>query len=142
MGMDSSATVVGRHDTLSRSRRLAGFSLRELWRYTGPAFLVSVGYIDPGNWGTDIEGGARFGYRLLWVILLANLMAIFLQSLAAKLGIASGRTLAENCRDHLPRPAALVLWATAEVAVIATDLAELLGGALGFALLFNLQPWV
>ena len=140
--MDSSASVVGRHDTLPRSRRVAGFSLRELWRYTGPAFLVSVGYIDPGNWGTDIEGGARFGYRLLWVILLSNLMAIFLQSLAAKLGIASGRTLAETCRDHLPRPAALGLWATTEVAVIATDLAELLGGALGFALLFNLQLWV
>jgi manganese transport protein len=139
--MESGARVIGQHQTLPWSRRVAGFSLREFWRYAGPAFLVSVGYMDPGNWGTDIEGGARFGYRLLWVILLSNLMAIFLQSLAAKLGIATGRTLAENCRDHLPRPAAFGLWATAEVAVIATDLAELLGGALGFALLFNLPLW-
>ncbi len=140
--MDSHATAITPHETLPWTRRLTGFSLREFWRYTGPAFLVSVGYMDPGNWGTDIEGGARFGYRLLWVILCSNLMAIFLQSLSAKLGIATGRTLAETCREQLSRPAALGLWVTAEVAVMATDLAELLGGALGFALLFNMPLWV
>lgn len=116
----------------------AGLSLRDFWGYAGPAFLVSVGYMDPGNWGTDIEGGARFGYTLLWVIFLSNLMAIFLQSLAAKLGIATGRTLAENCREHFSRPKALCLWVTAELAAMATDLAEFLGGALGFYLLFKI----
>lgn len=116
----------------------SGLSLRDFWRYAGPAFLVSVGYMDPGNWGTDIEGGVRFGYTLLWVIFLSNLMAIFLQSLAAKLGIATGRTLAENCREHFSRPMVLFFWATAELAAMATDLAEFLGGALGFYLLFKI----
>lgn len=113
-------------------------SLWDFWRYAGPAFLVSVGYMDPGNWGTDIEGGVRFGYTLLWVIFLSNLMAIFLQSLAAKLGIATGRTLAENCREHFSWPLTLFLWVTAELAAMATDLAEFLGGALGFYLLFKI----
>jgi|DewCreStandDraft_3_1066083.scaffolds.fasta_scaffold00840_4 manganese transport protein len=112
--------------------------VRELWPFLGPAFLVSVGYMDPGNWGTDIEGGARFGYQLLWVILLSNIMAIFLQSLSAKLGIVSGRTLAENCRVHYPRPLSIFLWITAEFAAMATDLAEFLGAALGFYLLFGI----
>jgi manganese transport protein len=139
--MDAHASVMVHHAALSWTRRLTGCSLREFWRYAGPAFLVSVGYMDPGNWGTDIEGGGRFGYRLLWVILLSNVMAIFLQSLSAKLGIATGRTLAQHCREQLPRPAAIGLWLTAEAAVMATDLAELLGGALGFALLFGLPLW-
>ena len=106
--------------------------------FFGPAFVISVGYMDPGNWGTDIEGGARFGYRLLWVILLANMMAILLQTLAAKLGIATGRSLPEVCRDHYPRWASIGLWITAEVAAMATDLAEFLGGAVGFNLLFGI----
>ncbi|MGC8779267.1 MAG: Nramp family divalent metal transporter [Anaerolineae bacterium] len=106
--------------------------------FFGPAFVVSVGYMDPGNWGTDIEGGARFGYRLLWVIFLANMMAILLQTLAAKLGIATGKTLPEVCRDRYPRWASVGLWITAELAAMATDLAEFLGGAVGFNLLFGI----
>jgi manganese transport protein len=104
----------------------------------GPAFVVSVGYMDPGNWGTDIEGGARFGYRLLWVILMANLMAILLQILSAKLGIATGQSLPEVCRNHYPKWMSVSLWVTAELAAIATDLAEFLGGAVGFNLLFGI----
>ncbi len=106
--------------------------------FFGPAFVISVGYMDPGNWGTDIEGGARFGYQLLWVIFLANLMAILLQILSAKLGIATSRTLPEVCRDHYPRWAAITLWITAELAAIMTDLAEFLGGAVGLNLLFHI----
>lgn len=106
--------------------------------FFGPAFVISVGYMDPGNWGTDIEGGARFGYRLLWVILMANLMAILLQILSAKLGIATGKSLPEVCRDHYPRWLSMTLWITAEIAAIATDLAEFLGGAVGFNLLFGI----
>lgn len=111
---------------------------RKTLAYLGPAYLVSVGYMDPGNWGTDLEGGARFGYSLLWVILLSNVMAIFLQSLSAKLGIVTGRTLPQHCRDHYSRPAAVFLWITAELAAMATDLAEFLGGALGLYLLFGI----
>jgi manganese transport protein len=106
--------------------------------FFGPAFVVSVGYMDPGNWGTDIEGGARFGYRLLWVILLANLMAILMQILSAKLGIATGKSLPEVCRDRYPRWVSVALWVTAELAAMATDLAEFLGGAVGFNLLFHI----
>jgi len=106
--------------------------------FFGPAFVISVGYMDPGNWGTDIEGGARFGYRLLWVIFVANLMAILLQTMSAKLGIATGKTLPEVCRDRYPRWASVSLWATAELAAMATDLAEFLGGAVGFNLLFHI----
>jgi len=104
----------------------------------GPAFVVSVGYMDPGNWGTDIEGGARFGYKLLWVILLANVMAILMQMLSVKLGIATGKSLPEVCRDRYPRWASVALWVTAEIAAMATDLAEFLGGAVGFNLLFHI----
>jgi manganese transport protein len=106
--------------------------------FFGPAFVVSVGYMDPGNWGTDIQGGAQFGYRLLWVILLANVMAILMQILSAKLGIATGRSLPEVCRDRYPRWASIALWVTAELAAMATDLAEFLGGAVGFNLLFHI----
>ncbi len=106
--------------------------------FMGPAFIISVGYMDPGNWGTDIEGGARFGYALLWVILMANMMAILMQILSAKLGIATGRSLPEVSRDHYPRWLTLFLWFTAELAAIATDLAEFLGGAVGFNLLFGI----
>lgn len=112
---------------------------RDLIRYLGPAFLVSVGYMDPGNWATDIDGGARFGYSLLWVILLSNLMAILLQTLSAKLGIATGRDLAQNCRDAFSPPVSLFLWFTAEIAMIATDLAEFLGSAIAIYLLFHIN---
>jgi manganese transport protein len=106
--------------------------------YLGPAFVVSVGYLDPGNWATDIAGGAHYGYRLLWVLLWSNVFAIFLQALSAKLGIATGRDLAETCRTELPRRSALGLWLTAETAMMATDLAEFLGAAIGIDLLFGI----
>src|SRR3972149_200227 len=112
--------------------------LRRLLPFLGPAFIVSVGYMDPGNWGTDIDGGSRFGYQLLWVILLSNMMAILMQTLSAKLGIATGRTLPQLCRDRYPRTLNLFLWITAELAAMATDLAEFLGAALGFYLLFGI----
>lgn len=118
-------------------RRNARSILRYL-RYFGPAFLVSVGYMDPGNWATDIEGGSRFNYQLLWVILVASLIAIFLQIMAAKLGIATGKGLAENIRDHYPRPLRLAMWGVMEIAMIATDLAEFMGSALGISLLFHI----
>jgi manganese transport protein len=113
-------------------------SPRTLVPYLGPAFLVSVGYMDPGNWATDLEGGARFGYALLWVLLSANLMALLLQHLSAKLGLATGLTYPMVCRERFPRPLTLFLWVTAEAAAIATDLAEFLGAALGFYLLLQI----
>src|ERR1700744_4075518 len=97
---------------------------RNAWWYLGPAFVASVAYMDPGNFATNIEGGARFGYELLWVLLWSNGMAILVQYLAAKLGIATGRTLPENCRSEFSRPAVLMLWLAAEVSAMATDLAE------------------
>ena len=106
-----------------------------MWRYFGPAFVASVAYIDPGNFATNIEGGSRFGYRLLWVLLWSNAMAILIQYLSAKLGIVTGLTLPQNCRRHFSRPMTLFLWAAAECSAIATDLAEFLGAALGFYLL-------
>ncbi len=106
--------------------------------YVGPAFIAAVAYIDPGNFATNIEGGARFGYTLLWVIAVSNLMAMLLQTLAAKLGVATGLNLAEICREHFPRSATLCMWVIMEIVAIATDLAEFLGAALGLHLIFNL----
>src|SRR6185312_3049001 len=114
-----------------------GFRRNEIWAYFGPAFVASVAYIDPGNFATNIEGGSRFGYRLLWVLLWSNAMAILIQYLSAKLGIVTGLTLPQNCRKHFSRPMTWFLWATAEIAAIATDLAEFLGAALGMYLLFG-----
>jgi manganese transport protein len=108
---------------------------RRLRSYLGPAFVASVAYIDPGNFATNIEGGSRFGYRLLWVLLWSNAMAILIQYLSAKLGIVTGLTLPQNCRKHFARPLTIGLWMCAEVAAIATDLAEFLGAALGLYLL-------
>src|ERR1700723_417161 len=113
------------------------FRRNEIWAYFGPAFVASVAYIDPGNFATNIEGGSRFGYRLLWVLLWSNAMAILIQYLSAKLGIVTGLTLPQNCRKHFSRPMTLFLWVAAEVAAIATDLAEFLGAALGLYLLFG-----
>ncbi len=113
---------------------------RELWTFFGPAFVASVAYIDPGNFATNILGGSQFGYRLLWVLLWSNAMAILIQYLSAKLGIVTGRTLPQNCRDHFSRPWVWTLWAAAEIAAIATDLAEFLGAALGLDLLAG--PWM
>jgi manganese transport protein len=111
---------------------------RDVVPYVGPAFLVSVGYMDPGNWGTNIAGGSRFGYKLLWVLLVSNLMAILLQTMAARLGIVTGKSLAENCRMHYSRGTNFFLWLMAEAAMMATDIAEFLGAAIGFYILFGI----
>ncbi|MBI2816083.1 MAG: Nramp family divalent metal transporter [Acidobacteria bacterium] len=111
---------------------------RRLFAFAGPAYLVSVGYMDPGNWATDIEGGARFGYRLLWVLLLSNWMAIMLQTLASRLGLFAGRDLAQACRDYYSRPVSIALWVLCEIAIVACDLAEVLGTAIGINLLFHI----
>ncbi|MBM3888131.1 MAG: divalent metal cation transporter [Verrucomicrobia bacterium] len=111
---------------------------RKLWAYAGPGALVAVGYMDPGNWATDIAGGSAFGYTLLSVIMLSNLMAILLQSLAAKLGIVTGRDLAQACRDHYSKPVAIGLWVVCELAIAACDLAEVLGSAIALNLLFGM----
>jgi manganese transport protein len=111
---------------------------RRLFGFTGPAFMVSVGYMDPGNWATDLAAGSLFAYRLIWVILLSNLMAILLQTLSARLGIVTGRDLAQACRDHYPRPITILLWLICEVAIAACDLAEVLGSAIALHLLFGL----
>ena len=111
---------------------------RRLFAFAGPAYLISVGYMDPGNWATDIEGGSRFGYQLIWVLLMSNMMAVLLQTLCARLGIVTGRDLAQACRDSYSKPVALVLYALCEVAIVACDLAEVLGTAIGLNLLFGI----
>jgi len=111
---------------------------RKLLAYAGPGYLVSVGYIDPGNWATGIAAGSKFGYSLLSIILLSNLMAVFLQALCVRLGVATGRDLAQACRDYFPRPVTFILWILCEIAIIACDLAELLGSAIALQLLFGL----
>jgi manganese transport protein len=110
---------------------------RRLLPFFGPAFVASVAYVDPGNFATNIQGGAKFGYLLLWVVVSANLMAMLVQTLSAKLGLATGRNLAETCRDELPQPVVWGMWVLAEVVAMATDLAEFLGAALGFLLLLH-----
>jgi len=113
-----------------------------LWRrvlgFVGPGFLISVGYMDPGNWATDLAGGSRYGYTLLFVIMLSNLMAILLQSLALKLGVATGRDLAQACRESYKRPTTIMLWLFAEIAIAACDLAEVIGSAIALQLLFGI----
>jgi manganese transport protein len=109
-----------------------------MFAFAGPAYLVSVGYMDPGNWATDLEGGARFGYQLLWVLVLSNLMAILLQTLSARLGIVSQRDLAQACRETYPRPISYALWVLCEIAIAACDLAEVLGAAIALNLLFHI----
>jgi manganese transport protein len=106
--------------------------------FAGPAYLISVGYMDPGNWATDLDGGARFGYRLLWVLVMSNAMAILLQTLSARLGIVTGRDLAQACRETYPRPVNLTLWFLCEIAIVACDLAEVLGAAIALNLLFHM----
>ncbi len=109
--------------------------------FLGPAFIAAVAYIDPGNFATNMAGGSQFGYSLLWVVLAANLMAMLVQSLSAKLGIATGRSLPEVCRDRLPARVVLLLWLQAEAVAMATDLAEFVGAALGLHLVFGLSMW-
>jgi manganese transport protein len=119
------------------SVQLPQFRAKQLWYYLGPAFVASIAYIDPGNFATNFDGGAEFGYKLLWVLLWSNAMAILVQYLSAKLGIATGKTLPENCRIHFSRRTSIALWVAAEISALATDLAEFLGAALGFYLLFG-----
>lgn len=116
--------------------RRTGISM--LLPFAGPAVVVSVAYMDPGNFATNIQAGARYGYTLLWVVLMANIIAILFQALSAKVGIVTGRNLAELCRERFPKPLVLLMWAVSEIAAMATDLAEFLGGAIGLSLLFHM----
>ncbi len=127
-------TVVAAQAILSGQRRGPGAYLA----FAGPAVVASIAYMDPGNFATNIQAGAKYGYSLLWVVLLANLIAMLFQALSAKLGIVTGRNLAEMCRDHFPRPVVWAMWVVSEIAAMATDLAEFLGGAVGLALLFKM----
>src|SRR5689334_11241711 len=133
-GSLSDRTVAAAHALLSGERR----GLRGYLAFAGPAVVASIAYIDPGNFATNIQAGAKYGYSLLWVVLLANLIAMQFQSLSAKLGIVTGRNLAETCRERFPKPLVLLMWVVGEIAAMATDLAEFLGGAIGLALLFNI----
>ena len=116
--------------------------LARLWPFLGPAFIACVAYIDPGNYATNIQAGSQFGYKLLWVVLASNLMALLVQALSAKLGIATGTNLAEHCRNEFPRPLVWIMWFSMEIVAMATDLAEFLGAAIGFNLLFGVPLWV
>jgi manganese transport protein len=124
------------HSTIPVPKHLSFW--RKLLAFSGPGYLVAVGYMDPGNWATDLAGGSAFGYTLLSVILLSNVMAILLQSLCAKLGIVTGRDLAQACRDHYSKPVSFVLWILCEVAICACDLAEVIGSAIALNLLFGI----
>src|SRR5579883_2435610 len=130
----SDRTVEAARGLLAGERR----GIRAYLAFAGPALIASIAYMDPGNFATNIQAGARYGYALLWVVLLANLIAMLFQALSAKLGIVTGRNLAEMCREHFPRPVVLAMWVASEIAAMATDVAEFLGGAIGLSLLFNL----
>ncbi len=133
------ATISAAADVLTGASRKKG--LARLMPFFGPAFIASIAYVDPGNFATNIEGGAKFGYTLLWVVVCSNLMAMLIQALSAKLGIATGRNLAELCRLHFPRSIVWVMWVLMEAVAMATDLAEFLGAAIGFNLLFSIPLW-
>jgi manganese transport protein len=133
-------TVAAGGEVLAGQGRRRG--LARLWPFLGPAFVAAVAYVDPGNFATNIQGGAQFGYRLVWVVVASNLMAMLIQSLSAKLGIATGRNLAELCREKYPRWLVWLMWVLMELVAMATDLAEFLGAALGFYLLFGIPLWI
>ena len=141
--MKDIATTIGSVGPLPAPRTAARPSLAGFWRkllaFGGPGYLVAVGYMDPGNWATDLAGGSAFGYALLSVVLLSSLMAMLLQYLSAKLGIATGRDLAQLCREHFSPRVAIALWVLCELAIIACDLAELLGTAIALQLLFGVS---
>ena len=118
------------------------YPFRTLLSFLGPGFLVTVGFIDPGNWATNIEGGSKFGFQLLWVITLSTVMLIVIQNMAAKLGIATGKSLAVNIRERFSKPVSIFLGLTIVLACVATDVAELIGGAIGFNLLFGMPLWM
>jgi manganese transport protein len=146
MDMDSSVKVGDRGTVAAAVQVLSGKSKRSrlarLWPFLGPAFVACVAYIDPGNFATNLEGGAKYGYLLIWVVLGSNLIGMLVQALSAKLGIATGRNLAELCREHYPRWLTWAMWVLMEVVAMATDLAEFLGAALGFYLLFGMPLWI
>jgi manganese transport protein len=127
-------TVTTAHQVLAGQR----IGLRASLAFAGPAVVASIAYMDPGNFATNIQAGAKYGYGLLWVVLLANVIAMLFQSLSAKLGIVTGKNLAEMCRDHFPQPVVLAMWIVSEIAAMATDVAEFLGGAIGLSLLFQM----
>lgn len=133
-------TVSAAADVLSGKSKKG--RLARLLPFLGPAFIASIAYVDPGNFATNIQGGAQFGYTLLWVIVASNLMAMLIQTLSAKLGIASGKNLAEQCRESFSRPVVLTMWVLMEVVAMATDLAEFLGAAVGFNLLLGTPLWI
>ncbi len=130
----SGRTIVAAQAVLSGERR----GLLNYLVFAGPAVVASIAYMDPGNFATNIQAGAKYGYTLLWVVVVANLIAMLFQALAAKLGIVTGRNLAEMCREQFSRPVVLAMWVVSEIAAMATDLAEFLGGAIGLALLFHM----
>ncbi len=130
----SERTVAAARQVLAGQRG----GLRAYAVFAGPAVIASIAYMDPGNFATNIQAGAKYGYGLLWVVLLANVIAMLFQALSAKLGIVTGRNLAELCRDHFPRPVVWAMWVVSEIAAMATDLAEFLGGAIGLALLLHM----
>src|SRR6476646_7811120 len=133
----SHVSLEGMHGTVGVPHHQAGFW--EQWRaFVGPAILVSVGYMDPGNWGTDLQGGAQFRYGLLWVVALSSLMAIFLQCCSARLGVVTGKDLAQACRDFYPAWTRWPNWLACEIAIAACDLAEVLGSAVAINLLFGI----
>jgi manganese transport protein len=134
MGSLSQRTAAAASDVLAGRRS----GLRAYLAFVGPAVVASIAYMDPGNFATNIQAGAKYGYTLLWVVLLANLIAMLFQALSAKLGIVTGRNLAEMCREQFPRPVVWAMWVVSEIAAMATDLAEFLGGAIGLSLLFGL----
>jgi manganese transport protein len=134
------STIRSATEVLTGQSKKSG--LARLLPFLGPAFIACVAYMDPGNFATNIQGGAKFGYQLLWVIVASNLMAMLIQSLSAKLGIATGQNLAEHCRNQFSRPVVIGMWIIGELVAIATDLAEFLGAALGFYLLFGIPLWI
>jgi manganese transport protein len=137
---NSGATTRDAKAVLSGKSRKGWFA--RLLPFLGPAFIASIAYVDPGNFATNIQGGAKFGYELLWVILGSNLMAMLLQALSAKLGIATGKNLAEQCRENFSRPVVWIMWVLMELVAMATDLAEFLGAAVALNLLFGLPLWI
>ncbi len=138
--MQSSSTLKSAKAVLSGRSKKGWFA--RLLPFLGPAFIASIAYVDPGNFATNIQGGAQFGYELLWVILGSNLMAMLLQALSAKLGIATGKNLAEHCRERFSRPVVWAMWVLMELVAMATDLAEFLGAAVALNLLFGLPLWI
>ena len=138
-GMAGPGSLTGRSIAAARevlAGRRSGLSAH--LAFVGPAVVASIAYMDPGNFATNIQAGAKYGYELLWVVLAANLIAMLFQALSAKLGIVTGRNLAEMCRDEFPRPVVWAMWIVSEIAAMATDLAEFLGGAIGLALLLHI----